>query len=57
METRKEDGFWKRVNESVHRFFEELKEGSVANNPRKPVDCCNPPTPPQTRQNLKTRTR
>ena len=52
METHKEEGFWKRVNANVHRFFEELKEESVASNPRKPVDCCNPPTPPQTQQKL-----
>ena len=53
METRKEDGFWKWVNENVTRILEELKEDSVAGNPRKPVDCCNPPTPPPTRQRLK----
>jgi hypothetical protein len=52
METSKEDGFWKWVNESVTRILEDLKKDSVANNPRKPVDCCNPPTPPGTR--LKT---
>jgi hypothetical protein len=43
MEDRKEEGFWKQVNEKVNRFFEELKEDSVASNPRRPVDCCNPP--------------
>jgi hypothetical protein len=53
METRKEDGFWKRVNESVARILKEFKEDSVANNPRKPVDCCNPPTPPRIKQKLK----
>jgi hypothetical protein len=52
METHKEDGFWKWVNKSVTRILEDLKKDSVANNPRKPVDCCNPPTPPRTR--LKT---
>jgi hypothetical protein len=48
METRKDDGFWKWVNESVTRILKELNEDSVANNPRKPVDCCNPPVPPRT---------
>lgn len=57
METRKEDGFWKWVNENVTRILEELKEDSVANNPQKPVDCCNPPTSPQTQHKLKIRTR
>ena len=54
METRREERFWERVNKNVHRFFEELKEESVASNPRKPVDCCNPPVPPHTQQKLKT---
>jgi hypothetical protein len=47
METRKEDikesGFWERLKNSARRLREELKEDSVASNPRKPVDCCNPP--------------
>jgi hypothetical protein len=47
METRKEEGFWKRINANVKRIFEELKEDSVASNPKKPVDCCNPPTAPR----------
>jgi hypothetical protein len=54
METRKEDGFWKQVNINVHRFFEELKKDSVASNPHKPVDCCNPPLPPHTKQKLES---
>ncbi len=53
METHKEEGFWKRVNANVHRFFEELKEESVASNPRKPVDCCNPPTSSKIGQKFK----
>ena len=53
METRREERFWERVNKNVHRFFEELKEESVASNPRKPVDCCNPPTSSKTGQKLK----
>lgn len=44
MEARKEEGFWKQVNRKVSRFFKELEADSVAKNPRKPVDCCNPPT-------------
>ena len=52
MDTRKEDTFWKWVNESVTRILEELKEDSVASNPRKPVDCCNPPTPPRLKQKI-----
>jgi hypothetical protein len=53
METQKEDTFWKWVNEKFHIFMEELKKDSVATNPRKPVDCCNPPTPPRLKQPLK----
>jgi hypothetical protein len=45
MEARKEDGFWKSVNKKVKWVFEELKKDSVAQNPGKPVDCCNPPVP------------
>lgn len=52
METRKEDLFWKWVNENVNRILEELKRESVANNPRKPVDCCNPPAPPKLNQKI-----
>ncbi|UCF31536.1 MAG: hypothetical protein JSV26_03750 [bacterium] len=47
MEARKENSFWKRINSSVKRIFEELKEDSVASNPKKPVDCCNPPVVPK----------
>ena len=54
METNKETGTWKRVKKSVNRFFEELKAESVASNPRKPVDCCNPPVPPHTQTKSKT---
>jgi len=53
METQKEDTFWKWVNEKFQVFMEELKRDSVANNPRKPVDCCNPPTPPRLKQPLR----
>jgi hypothetical protein len=55
METRKEDGLWKWVNENVTRILEDLKKDSVANNPRKPVDCCNPPTLTRSRRKLKIR--
>ena len=54
METHREEGFWKRVNRSVKRVLEEMKEDSVANHPRKPVDCCNPPVPPRTEKSSKT---
>jgi len=47
METRKEDGFWKSVNKKVRKVFEELKRDSVAENPSKPIDCCNPPVAPR----------
>ena len=48
METPKEDGFWKSVNKKVKWIFEELKKDSVAQNPSKPIDCCNPPVPRKT---------
>ena len=53
METNKETGTWKRVKKSINRFFKELKAESVASNPRKPVDCCNPPVAPTTNNNSK----
>ena len=47
METRKENGFWKRIEEGVARFFEELRKESVSNSTRKPADCCNVPSRPE----------
>ena len=41
-------GLWKRVRESLQRFREGLEKDSVASNPRKPVDCCNPPVAEKT---------
>ena len=43
METQVSEGFWKWVNNRFNSFREELRKDSVASNPRKPVDCCNPP--------------
>ncbi len=43
MEVRKGNRFWKRTREGVKKFFKDLEEDSVAGNPKKPVDCCNPP--------------
>ena len=43
MPENKEKSFWKRGWKSLIRFREELEKDSVASNPRKPVDCCNPP--------------
>ncbi len=43
MENREEGGFWKKVSHKVSRIKKELEKDSVAKNPRKPVDCCNPP--------------
>jgi len=54
MKAHKEDGLWRWVNENVTRILEDLKKNSVASNPRKPVDCCNPPVLPRERQKLKT---
>jgi hypothetical protein len=48
MGTRVEDSIWKRISDQFKVFREELKKDSVASNPRKPVDCCNPPMPPAT---------
>jgi len=53
METQVENSVWKRIGEKFKTFREELKKDSVASNPRKPVDCCNPPEPPRTDYNLK----
>ena len=52
MERQEETGLWRRVSEKWQRFRKELKKDSVASNPRKPVDCCNPPVPPKTDQKL-----
>ena len=46
METQVENSIWRRISEKFKTFREELKKDSVASNPRKPVDCCNPPVPP-----------
>jgi len=43
-----ENSIWRRIGEKLKMFREELKKDSVASNPRKPVDCCNPPVPPAT---------
>jgi hypothetical protein len=47
METQREESFWKKFGEKFKTIREELKKDSVASNPRKPVDCCNPPVPPK----------
>ena len=52
-EASKEPGVWKRFSKKFRMFREELKKDSVAANPRKPVDCCNPPVAPKTDQKLK----
>jgi hypothetical protein len=53
MEIPREDGLWKWVHKKFDTFRDELKKDSVASNPRKPVDCCNPPKPPETEHKLK----
>ena len=53
METRKDEGFWKQVNEKIRKFIKDLEKDSVAKNPRKPVDCCNPPVAPKLKHKLK----
>jgi hypothetical protein len=47
------ESLWKRVHRKLEKFREELKSDSVASNPVKPVDCCNPPVPPETEHKLK----
>jgi len=54
MEIQVEDSIWKRISEKFKVLREELKKDSVASNPRKPVDCCNPPVPPATDHKPKT---
>ena len=43
MKTHKRTGFWKLLNVKFNNLREELRKDSVASNPVKPVDCCNPP--------------
>jgi hypothetical protein len=38
-----QSGLWKRIKSRFKWVLEELKEDSVARNPEKPIDCCNPP--------------
>jgi hypothetical protein len=54
MDVHREEGFWKRFGGKFKMIREELKRDSVASNPHKPVDCCNPPVPPRADQKLKT---
>lgn len=51
MEVRKENnqGLWKRIKSKIKWVYEELKEDSVAQNPQKPIDCCNPPVQHKTK--------
>ncbi|MDF1536035.1 MAG: hypothetical protein P1S46_05960 [bacterium] len=53
VETTGKKGFLRRFREGVSKTLEDLKEDSVAGNPRKPVDCCNPPVPPRSGHNIK----
>ncbi len=53
METQREESFWNKMHRKFDNLREELKKDSVASNPRKPVDCCNPPVPPETDHKLK----
>ena len=55
VETTGKKGFFKRLREGLEKNIQELKEDSVASNPRKPVDCCNPPVPPGTDRKLRER--
>ncbi len=47
MEPKEEKGLFKKIGKSVKKTLQDLKEDSVAHNPAKPVDCCNPPVPPK----------
>jgi len=47
---RKSEGFWGRINRNIKRIISEMKEESVAANPSKPVDCCNPPVTDKMKQ-------
>ena len=53
MEAQREEGLLKKIRKKFKRFREELKKDSVASNPEKPVDCCNPPVAPSTDHKLK----
>jgi hypothetical protein len=53
MDASGEAGIWKRIGDKFKAFREELQKDSVAANPRKPVDCCNPPVALKTEQKLK----
>ena len=37
------NGMWSRIKGRIRWVYEELREDSVARNPEKPIDCCNPP--------------
>lgn len=49
----KKEGFWKKINQRLSGLREEFKQDSVAANPQKPVDCCNPPVFNKKSQDLK----
>lgn len=53
METQVENSILRRISKKFRTFREELKKDSVASNPRKPVDCCNPPVSPKMDHKLK----
>ena len=53
METHRDEGIWRRIGDKFKTFRDELKKDSVAANPRKPVDCCNPPVALKTEQKPK----
>ena len=52
METREEKSFWKQARLKINKLIKDLEADSVAKNPRKPVDCCNPPTRPKSKQKI-----
>ena len=45
MKKKNKEKLWGRINQKIQKITQDLKEDSVAANPRKPVDCCNPPVP------------
>lgn len=49
-EVTKNKGFWERINRNIKRIISDIKADSVAANPTKPVDCCNPPVTDKMKQ-------
>ncbi len=50
MQANKDQGMWARVKGRIKWVLKEFREDSVAANPQKPVDCCNPVIPEKNKE-------